>query len=138
MPGIGDPASRPAPSCPAVRASVPRRVGAGGQRDYDSRAMVLTRATPPGAATAATGQQIRFCLGGCRVRLPWARHGTGPPLIAVSCWLSHLQHDWQSPVWRHFLDDLGEISTLVRYDERGFGMSDWNVTDFSLDARVGD
>jgi pimeloyl-ACP methyl ester carboxylesterase/DNA-binding CsgD family transcriptional regulator len=56
----------------------------------------------------------------------------------VSCWLSHLQHDWQSPVWRHFLDDLGAITTLVRYDERGFGLSDWDVSDFSLEARLSD
>jgi pimeloyl-ACP methyl ester carboxylesterase/DNA-binding CsgD family transcriptional regulator len=72
------------------------------------------------------------------IRLAYAVHGSGPPLIVVSCWLSHLQHDWESPVWRHFLDDLGSISTLVRYDERGFGMSDWKVTDFSIDARVTD
>ena len=71
-------------------------------------------------------------------RLAYAVHGSGPPLIVVSCWLSHLQHDWESPVWRHFLDDLGSMSTLVRYDERGFGMSDWKVTDFSMDARVRD
>jgi pimeloyl-ACP methyl ester carboxylesterase/DNA-binding CsgD family transcriptional regulator len=72
------------------------------------------------------------------MRLAYAIHGSGPPLVVVSCWLSHLQHDWQSPVWRHFLDQLGEIATVVRYDERGFGMSDWAVDDFSLEARVRD
>ena len=72
------------------------------------------------------------------MRLAYAIHGNGPPLVVVSCWLSHLQHDWQSPVWRHFLDQLGEIATVVRYDERGFGMSDWTVEDFSLEARVRD
>jgi len=56
----------------------------------------------------------------------------------VSCWLSHLQHDWRSPVWRHFLEDIGAFATMVRYDERGFGMSDWDVTDFSLEARFAD
>src|ERR671915_1231555 len=81
-------------------------------------------------------QQIRFCRSPDGVRLAYAYHGSGPPLVVVSCWLSHLQHDWQSPVWRHFLEDLGAITTLVRYDERGFGLSDWNVTDFSLDARL--
>jgi pimeloyl-ACP methyl ester carboxylesterase/DNA-binding CsgD family transcriptional regulator len=91
-------------------------------------------------ARPATGvdQQIRFCRAPDGVRLAYATHGSGPPLVVVSCWLSHLQHDWQSPVWRHFLDDLGAISTLVRYDERGFGMSDWDVADFSLDARLAD
>ena len=70
--------------------------------------------------------------------MAWARHGSGPPLLIVSCWLSHLQHDWHSPVWRHFLDDLGDIATVVRYDERGFGLSDWAVEDFSLERRLAD
>ena len=83
-------------------------------------------------------QEIRFCRAQDGVRLAYAVHGSGPPLVVVSCWLSHLQHDWQSPVWRHFLDQLGAIATVIRYDERGFGMSDWNVDDFSLEARVGD
>jgi pimeloyl-ACP methyl ester carboxylesterase/DNA-binding CsgD family transcriptional regulator len=83
-------------------------------------------------------QTIRFCRGHDGVRLAYATHGSGPPLVVVSCWLSHLQHDWQSPVWQHFLDDLGSVSTLIRYDERGFGLSDWSVTDFSLDARLRD
>jgi pimeloyl-ACP methyl ester carboxylesterase/DNA-binding CsgD family transcriptional regulator len=83
-------------------------------------------------------QEIRFARGQGGARVAWAKHGSGPPLVVVSCWLSHLQHDWHSPVWRHFLDDLGQFVTLVRYDERGFGMSDWNVTDFSLEARVAD
>ncbi len=83
-------------------------------------------------------QEVRFCRTDDGVRLAWARHGTGPPLLVVSCWLSHLQHDWQSPVWRHFLDDLGDIATVIRYDERGFGLSEWDVDDFSLDRRLAD
>jgi pimeloyl-ACP methyl ester carboxylesterase/DNA-binding CsgD family transcriptional regulator len=90
------------------------------------------------AAPPATDQGIRFTRSGDGTRLAYAIHGSGPPLVVVSCWLSHLQHDWQSPVWRHFLDDLGAISTVIRYDERGFGMSDWDVDDFSLDARLRD
>jgi pimeloyl-ACP methyl ester carboxylesterase/DNA-binding CsgD family transcriptional regulator len=91
-----------------------------------------------GSRTAAPDQEIRFCRAADGVRLAYAIHGSGPPLVVVSCWLSHLQHDWQSPVWRHFLDQLGELATVIRYDERGFGMSDWNVDDFSIEARVGD
>ena len=89
-------------------------------------------------STIEATQQVRFCRSPDGVRLAYASHGTGPPLVVVSCWLSHPQYDWQSPVWRHFLQDLGAITTLVRYDERGFGLSDWNVTDFSLDARLRD
>jgi pimeloyl-ACP methyl ester carboxylesterase/DNA-binding CsgD family transcriptional regulator len=86
----------------------------------------------------SSDHQIRFARSADGARIAYASHGEGPPLIVVSCWLSHLQHDWESPVWRHFLDDLGAFTTLIRYDERGFGMSDLNVTDFSLEARVHD
>jgi pimeloyl-ACP methyl ester carboxylesterase/DNA-binding CsgD family transcriptional regulator len=86
----------------------------------------------------APDQEIRFCRAADGTRLAYAIHGSGPPLVVVSCWLSHLQYDWQSPVWRHFLDDLGRIATVIRYDERGYGMSDWDVDDFSLPARLGD
>ena len=64
--------------------------------------------------------------------------GTALRSSSRSCWLSHLQYDWQSPVWRHFLDQLGSLATVVRYDERGFGLSDWTVDDFSLPARLAD
>ena len=89
-------------------------------------------------AIAGAAQEIRFCRSRDGTRLAYAIHGSGPPLVVASCWLSHLQHDWQSPVWRHFLDDLGTIATLIRYDERGFGMSDWAVDDFSIEARRSD
>lgn len=98
--------------------------------------MVTVSAPRPTAAEPA--QEIRFCRGTDNARLAYAVHGSGPPLVVASCWLSHLQHDWQSPVWRHFLHDLGRIATVVRYDERGFGLSDWSVTDFSLEARLAD
>jgi pimeloyl-ACP methyl ester carboxylesterase/DNA-binding CsgD family transcriptional regulator len=83
-------------------------------------------------------QQIRFCEAPDGVRIAYAVSGTGPPMLVSTCWLSHLQHDWESPVWRHFLDEIGRFATIVRYDERGFGLSDWDVADFSLEARIGD
>jgi pimeloyl-ACP methyl ester carboxylesterase/DNA-binding CsgD family transcriptional regulator len=92
----------------------------------------------PAASPPATDTGIRFCRSADGTRLAWAVHGSGPPLVISSCWLSHLQHDWQSPVWRHFLDDLGAIATVIRYDERGFGMSDWEVDDFSIPVRLAD
>jgi pimeloyl-ACP methyl ester carboxylesterase/DNA-binding CsgD family transcriptional regulator len=96
---------------------------------------MAVQARPP---ASTPDQEIRFCQAADGTRLAFATHGSGPPLVVVSCWLSHLQYDWQSPVWRHFLDQLGELATVIRYDERGFGMSDWSVDDFSLAARVGD
>jgi pimeloyl-ACP methyl ester carboxylesterase/DNA-binding CsgD family transcriptional regulator len=55
-----------------------------------------------------------------------------------SCWLSHLQYDWQSPVWRHYLAEWGRDHTVIRFDERGHGLSDRGVVDHSLQARLGD
>ena len=83
-------------------------------------------------------QDIRFARSADGVGIAYAVHGSGPPLLVDACWLSHLQFDWQSPVWRHWLVELGRIATVVRFDERGHGLSDRGVTDHSLEARVGD
>src|SRR4029079_2999784 len=83
-------------------------------------------------------QDVRFCRSADGTRIAYAVHGSGPPLLLAACWLSHLEFDWQSPVWRHFLLDLGRVATVIRYDERGHGVSDWDVTDFTLEPRVAD
>jgi len=83
-------------------------------------------------------QDIRFARSRDGVGIAYAVHGSGPPLLVDTCWLSHLQFDWQSPVWRHWLVELGRIATVVRFDERGHGLSDRGITDHSLEARVGD
>ena len=83
-------------------------------------------------------QDIRFARSADGVGIAYAVHGSGPPLLIDACWLSHLQFDWQSPVWRHYLVELGRIATVIRYDERGHGLSDRGVTDHSLHARVAD
>ena len=83
-------------------------------------------------------QELRFCRSADGAQIAYAVHGTGPPLVVDACWLSHLQYDWQSPVWRHYLQEWGAYSTVIRFDERGHGLSDRNVTDHSLEARVAD
>lgn len=87
---------------------------------------------------AVPRQDLRFCRSADGTRLAYAVHGSGPPLLIDTCWLSHLEFDWESPVWRHFLLALGRIATVVRYDERGYGMSDRDIVDFGLHARVAD
>ena len=83
-------------------------------------------------------QQIRFCHGHDGVRLAYAVAGTGPVLIKAATWLSHLEYDWESPVWQHLLHGLSSRCTFVRYDERGCGLSDWDVDDLSFEAWVRD
>lgn len=84
------------------------------------------------------GETTRFCSAADDVSLAYAVHGSGPPLVRAATWLTHLDLDWRSPVWRHWLDVLGEQHTVLRYDERGCGLSDRNARDVSFEASVRD
>ncbi len=83
-------------------------------------------------------QQIRFVAAPDGTRLAYATHGAGPPLVRAPTWLTHLEYDWESPIWQPWLEAFGERYTMLRYDERGCGLSDWDVENFSLDAWVED
>ena len=83
-------------------------------------------------------QQIRFAKSHDGVRIAYAECGAGSPLVKAPNWLSHLEFDWQSPVWRHWFKFLARGRHLLRFDARGCGLSDWTVADFSLDAHVAD
>jgi pimeloyl-ACP methyl ester carboxylesterase len=72
------------------------------------------------------------------VRLAYAISGSGPFLVKKGNWLNHLEYDWVSPICRHVFRGLSRGHTLVRYDARGNGMSDWDVDTLSLDAWVTD
>jgi pimeloyl-ACP methyl ester carboxylesterase len=79
-------------------------------------------------------QKIHFCYTKDGVRIAYSIVGSGPPLVKAANWLSHIEHDWHSPVWRHWFESLAQRYTLIRYDQRGCGLSDWDVSDFSFDA----
>jgi pimeloyl-ACP methyl ester carboxylesterase len=83
-------------------------------------------------------QDIRFCSAKDGVRIAYATVGEGPPLVKTGNWLNHLEFDWQSPIWQHYIEELAADHLLVRYDQRGNGLSDWDVQDFSFDALAGD
>ncbi len=83
-------------------------------------------------------QEVRFCSASDGTRLAYAVHGRGAPLVRTATWLTHLEFDWQSPVWRHWLEGLADGHMVLRYDERGCGLSDRDVEDVSLETRVGD
>jgi len=82
--------------------------------------------------------EIRFCTAPDGARIAYAVHGRGPPLVRVATWLTHLELDWSSPVWRHWLDRLGESHTVLRYDERGCGLSGSGVDELSVETWVRD
>jgi pimeloyl-ACP methyl ester carboxylesterase/DNA-binding CsgD family transcriptional regulator len=83
-------------------------------------------------------QEIRFVSSGDGTRIAWARHGHGPPLVRVATWLTNLEADWTSPIWRHWLADLGDRFTVIRYDDRGSGLSDRNPSEISFERWIDD
>jgi DNA-binding winged helix-turn-helix (wHTH) protein/pimeloyl-ACP methyl ester carboxylesterase len=89
-------------------------------------------------ATAKARQEIRYCTTSDGVRLAYATTGHGPPLVKASNWLTHLDFEWGSPIWRHWYTALSTHHLLVRYDERGNGMSERDVPDVSFDTWVRD
>lgn len=89
-------------------------------------------------ACAPIDQEIRFCHASDGTRIAYASVGTGPPLVKAANWMTHLDYDHESPVWRHWTEDLAKGYALLRYDERGCGMSDWDVERFDFEVWVDD
>ena len=83
-------------------------------------------------------QRIRYVRTADRVQLAWAEAGTGPVIIKAANWLTHLEYEWESPVWRHWIRFFSDHYRYIRYDERGCGMTDRNLGDLSLERWVAD
>lgn len=83
-------------------------------------------------------QEIRFCTASDGVRIAYATLGSGPPLVYATGWPVHIEIEWQKPFVRHFLEALAHGITLIRYDMRGSGLSDRDVTDLSLQSLTRD
>jgi pimeloyl-ACP methyl ester carboxylesterase/DNA-binding winged helix-turn-helix (wHTH) protein len=102
----------------------------------------VDRAEPRDGSAAAAAlklrQEIRYCTTTAGVRLAYASIGSGPPLVKTSNWLTHLDFEWDSPIWRHWWSALSLHHRVVRYDERGNGMSQRDVEDVSFDTWVRD
>lgn len=83
-------------------------------------------------------QQIRFCTSRDGTRIAYAVCGDGPPLVWTGHWVRHLKADWDSPVWKPWRSLLMRGRTLIRYDWRGFGLSDRRDVAFSLEKHIED
>ena len=83
-------------------------------------------------------QEIRFCTAPDGVQLAYSMIGQGPPMIKTGNWMTHLEFDLESPIWRHLYRELAKGHTLVRYDARGNGLSDRTVDEISFDAFLND
>lgn len=83
-------------------------------------------------------QTIAFCRSGRGVRIAYATVGEGPPLVKAANWLNHLELDWASPIWGKTFRALAERRKFIRYDERGNGLSDWDVDEIGFESFVRD
>lgn len=83
-------------------------------------------------------QQIRFCKSFDGTRIAYATSGKGPPLVRAPHWLTHLEYEWQSPIWRPWIEAFSRAHTLLRMDERGCGLSDRDMAEISFEAWVRD
>ena len=83
-------------------------------------------------------QQVRFCTSFDGTRIAYAVNGDGPPLVRAPHWFSHLEHDWTNPAFQPWVEDLSKRYAFLRFDQRGCGLSDRDVTEISLEAHVRD
>ena len=111
-------------------------------RGYQFVAELSGELAPAPAATATPSppieQEIEFCVAPDGTRIAYSVVGSGPPLVKAANWMTHLDYDHESPVWRHWTEDIAVKRALLRYDERGCGMSDWDVDRFDFEAWVED
>lgn len=95
-------------------------------------------AIPVAEISTATRQEIRFCVTPDKVRLAYSTIGSGDPLVRVANCFNHLDFEWESPIWRHWVRDLAGGCSIVRYDGRGNGLSTWEVDELSFESWIRD
>jgi pimeloyl-ACP methyl ester carboxylesterase/DNA-binding CsgD family transcriptional regulator len=83
-------------------------------------------------------QQVRFCTAGDGVRLAYATSGNGPRLVRAPHWFTHLEHDWTNPAMMPWSAALSRRYSLLRFDQRGTGLSDRDAPIPSWESHVGD
>jgi pimeloyl-ACP methyl ester carboxylesterase/DNA-binding CsgD family transcriptional regulator len=83
-------------------------------------------------------QRIKYVRASDGVQLAWADSGSGPALVKAANWMTHLEYEWESPVWRHWMQFFGRNFRYIRHDERGCGMTDRNVGDLSVESWTDD
>ncbi|MEX2225579.1 MAG: adenylate/guanylate cyclase domain-containing protein [Dehalococcoidia bacterium] len=84
--------------------------------------------------------RIQYATSSDGVSLAYWTLGDGPALVnppPASPW-SHAQMEWQIPEWRHWYEHLIRDLKVVRYDNRGAGLSDRDADDCSLESNVRD
>ena len=133
-----DPAAAGEPA--EAEVDVPEAAGAGqapAERPAGGAAPPAERKMDP-RARALRAQRIGFCEVEDGTKIAYATIGAGPPILKAANWLNHLEFDWDSPIWGRSFAAIARNRTFIRYDERGSGLSDWDVGELSFEAFVED
>jgi pimeloyl-ACP methyl ester carboxylesterase len=102
------------------------------------RVVSANRTIDASTSPSVTDQTVRFCTASDGVRIAYSTIGHGPPIVRAGSWVTHLELDWGIPTRRELVEMLARNRTVVRYDQRGNGLSDWDVEDISFDAFIDD
>ncbi|KIC27699.1 alpha/beta fold hydrolase [Leisingera sp. ANG-M6] len=87
---------------------------------------------------AALQQRVKYCSSPDGTHLAYTTIGNGPPVLKAPNWINHIEYEWQSPVWGQFLAEFAGNCSLTRFDQRGNGLSDWEVDEISEDRMIDD
>jgi pimeloyl-ACP methyl ester carboxylesterase len=115
-----------------------RALGLLDTKDTPTSQPVLSSYPPPSLERRKREQRVYFTNSFDGTRIAYSIAGNGPPLVKAANYMSHQEYDWDSPVWRHWLEALTHEHTLITSDERGSGLSDWDAEDVSFEAWVRD
>ncbi len=97
----------------------------------EATAAATARTASPQPASSAARPNVRYATADDGVKIAYTVTGSGPPMVRTSHHPTHLDLDWDEPTEREFIDELTKDFTLIRLDQRGCGLSDWDVDDFS-------
>jgi class 3 adenylate cyclase/pimeloyl-ACP methyl ester carboxylesterase len=118
--------------------NISRAIGVFGLAAKDIEALPETPVPQPTPPDPTYEQKIQFCMAPDGVQIAYSRIGRGPPMVKTGNWMTHLEFDFESPIWRHLYRELARDHTLIRYDARGNGLSDREVEHVSFETFVHD
>ena len=105
---------------------------------YNSENLTLTKSKTSSKIGLANQSPVQYCKSADGVNIAHASVGKGPPLVVAGSWMTHLKEDWKNPNWGPYLSHMAKNFNLIRYDQRGNGMSDWDNVDISFNRMVDD
>ena len=81
---------------------------------------------------------VKYCQSKDGASIAHASSGDGYPLLFAGSWMTHLDMDWESPAYGDYIRHLSNRFQVIRYDQRGNGLSQWSDIDITFEGMVDD